>query len=101
MSFDKKKDIIERRRQYVKKWRLDHTDLRNRSRQRNYDKCRDGFNKFKKWDQEDDILVLKHEYCDREIHRMIGRSVASIQARRSKLKSGVLPIGGIPQYLLG
>lgn len=39
-----------------------------------------------KWTEDDLMAVLAHEVPDRELSKMIGRSLESIQVMRSKLK---------------
>ena len=39
-------------------------------------------------------MITLHEEADRKIAERLGRSVRSIQIRRSRLKSGVIPYNG-------
>lgn len=64
------------------KWRKS----KNRQRKRYYDKTSNAANKGERWTQQEIDLVLKHEITDMELSRLIGRTVASIQSLRCKLK---------------
>lgn len=43
-------------------------------------------NKYKKWTKHEDKLVLEHYVFDLHLASMLGRSIESVQARRSRLK---------------
>lgn len=60
---------------------------RNRQRKVNYD--RDGSdrrNSYKPWLRYEVEMILDKKYSDREIARIIGRSVEAIQVKRCSLK---------------
>ena len=40
----------------------------------------------KRWDEQEDVLVLLHHFTDTELAYLIDRSVSSIQKRRGRLK---------------
>lgn len=53
----------------------------------------DGVSK-RRYSPEDDEVIMLHEETDRKIAEKLGRSVRSIQIRRSRLKSGIIPYNG-------
>lgn len=59
-------------------------DMKRRYRERT------GSGKFgyKKWEPEEDNIILYSDLSDRELGMMLRRSVGSIQHRRSRLKGG-------------
>lgn len=60
---------------------------RNRQRKINYD--RDGSdrrNSNKRWSNHEIDMILECELTDREVARIIGRSVKAIQIKRARLK---------------
>ena len=60
---------------------------RNRQRKINYD--RDGSdrrNSRKRWSNHEIDMILERELTDREVARIIGRSVSAIQIKRARLK---------------
>lgn len=55
---------------------------------RNYrKKTGSGKYQFREWDFVEDAMVLRHDISDRELSKIIQRSVTAIQIRRSRLKS--------------
>jgi len=79
-----------------KNWRLKNPEKRNAERKRYYDQFQYGNIKaFTRWTQKEDRLVLRSRLLDRDIHLKIGRSVKSIQVRRSKLKKKMIETFGI------
>lgn len=79
--------------QINKRWRIRHPHLRNEGKKRNYAKTafNNRNNQYHYTDVED-YLVLNSSCIDRELHRILGRSVQSIQVRRWRLrKNGALP----------
>lgn len=60
---------------------------RNACKRRYYRKTQKGGAR-RRWTKEEDAIVLEHAHTDTEISEMIGRSVCSIQVRRSRLVSG-------------
>ena len=58
--------------------------MRNEQRKRNYSQTAQY--KRRDWIPEEDEAVLKQDITDRELSKIISRSVQSIQIRRSRLK---------------
>lgn len=59
---------------------------RNRHRKNNYQKTREGaYNARQEWTVDEMEMILSSSLCDREISKIIGRSVQAIQMKRSKL----------------
>ena len=70
-----------------KEWRAKNPDKRNEGKKRNYSKtARGNSNAGSIYTCAEDTLVLESSLTDRELHSIIGRSVQSIQDRRSRLK---------------
>lgn len=60
---------------------------RNRQRKINYD--RDGSdrrNSYKRWSNDEIDMILEGKLTDREVARIIGRSVKAIHVKRARLK---------------
>ena len=55
-------------------------------RKRYYDKTTNQRNSRKKWTQYEIETILDHEKTDSELSKNLGRSVRSIQVKRSRLK---------------
>lgn len=75
------------RKYYERKGKLEeYRKIRERWKQR-YRK-RTGSDSYipREWDFIDDALVLKHDIPDRELAKVLNRSVTAIQTRRSRLK---------------
>ncbi len=81
---------------YNRRWRQRNPEKWQESKQINYSQTACGnFNEGKRFDQHDDFLVLTSSCTDRELHFIIGRSVQSIQIRRSRLKKKLVETGGV------
>lgn len=79
-----------------KRWKRRNPQKVQEAKQRNYKQTAVGnFNEGRWFDQHDDLLVLNSSCSDRELHSIIGRSVQSIQIRRSKLKRRLAATGGV------
>jgi len=79
-----------------KAWRLRNPKIRNEGKKRNYNQTsNNNTNHYIRWNQYDDYLVLNSDMSDRDLHHVIGRSVQSIQVRRTKLKYSLVEMGGI------
>ena len=61
---------------------------RNSQKRRYYGKTSKSENYHQRWTLKEIEIVLKHEFTDNEISKMIGRSVASIQTCRNRYKGG-------------
>jgi hypothetical protein len=69
-------------------WRKKNPKKRNEERKKNYSQTNINCpNATKKWELFEEILVLKRDKTDRELHIALGRSVQAIQVKRSKLKA--------------
>lgn len=73
---------------YFLKWRKAHRKNRNALRKRNYDKSKPPVRTCVAWAGiEDDIIIWwRCSYTDKELSKLLGRSVQAIQQRRYKLK---------------
>ena len=70
-----------------KRWRLTHPAKRQAGKKRNYDlSATNNANNYQHYTTREDTLILTSRLTDRELHRVIGRSVQAIQIRRCKLK---------------
>ena len=70
-----------------KRWRLTHPAKRQEGKKRNYaSSATNNANNYQHYTPREDTLILTSPLTDRELHRVIGRSVQAIQIRRSKLK---------------
>ena len=68
-----------------KRWRLRHTDARNKIRLEYYRKHNYGYGK-RKYTIEEVLLILAHIIPDVELGKKISRSVEAIQITRYKVK---------------
>lgn len=51
-----------------------------------YNKTTNAKNRYSRWSKEEDNLVIKHNIPDRELSKILGRSMKAINVRRAKLK---------------
>jgi hypothetical protein len=73
--------------EYNKTWRHRHPSIRNRGKTSYYRRlAKNRINKGKRWSKKHKRLVIAHEYTDRLLAQMLGRSVQAIQILRTKLK---------------
>lgn len=80
--------------QWNKTWRKNHPDGWNKSKQRYYAKTggpENNHNYKERYSKYENQLILEHELTDHELHKIIGRSVKSIQVQRWKLKKILQP----------
>ena len=61
-------------------------ETRYKQRLRYYRRFQNAPNKGARWSDEDINLVLAHEFPDRELSKLLGRSIASIQICRARHK---------------
>ena len=76
-----------------KEWRRTHPEACLAMKLRNYAQTgspEKNENWGQRWTSREDIAALNKEIPDRELHRLLGRSVQAIQIRRSSLRK--LPI---------
>lgn len=79
------------------RWRRKNRDIYQKQKNRYYRKTAYAINHHKRWEPEEDSIVLKKwpfpsDLTDHKISKIIGRSVNSIQNRRHKLKNKTFPI---------
>ncbi len=77
----------ERKREYSRQFRKDNRERMNEYNRMYYAKTEDAINKNMLWTQEEIEAILAHEVSDTELSAQLGRSVKSIQVKRSKLKA--------------
>lgn len=75
MSY-RKKDYAD-----IEKWRNTVTTYNRKY----YQATSNARNSYKKWTQEEDRIVLEHTIPDREISKLLGRSMKAIAQRRHNL----------------
>ena len=75
---------------YNKTWRYKHPEKRYANKNKYYGKTSYSRNCGARWTQAEKELVIKHELSDRELSAILGRSMASIQMQRHKLKGVML-----------
>ena len=77
-----------------KLWRQLYPQKWNEMKKRNYSKTAVGnANHRQLYTDHEDSLILDPPGTDRELHKMIGRSIQAIQGRRVKLKKKWLEVG--------
>lgn len=74
---------------YNKKWRLSNPEGRNLDRKKYYNKSSYAKNYYRRWVWEEIQLILYSRLTDSKLSSILGRSVASIQIKRSKHKKEV------------
>lgn len=63
-----------------------YNEWSKRNRKKNYDKTnKNGVNRHARWDKESIKIIMLHDIHDREISKIIGRTVRAIQGKRCKL----------------
>lgn len=71
-----------------KKWRRGHRELFNGLKKRNYQKGRkNDYCSRLAWTDQDERFIVESDLTDRQLAEKIGRSVAAIQIKRSRLRS--------------
>jgi hypothetical protein len=60
-------------------------DERNRQRKNNYDQTRGGYKSGKRWSYKDEENLLCSRSTDRQLSKLIGRSVQAIQLKRVRM----------------
>lgn len=65
-----------------------YREARNRQKRRYYGKTAHKYGS-RRWTQEEKEIILRHELTDMKISRIIKRSVAAIQCKRSLLKGNI------------
>lgn len=70
-----------------KQYRLEHTEMRNKSRRRYYTKHRHNKTRSgQSWTEEEKIMVLLHAFTDVALSKLLHRTVQAIQLQRYKLR---------------
>ncbi|MBR9682622.1 MAG: hypothetical protein GOV02_03015 [Candidatus Aenigmarchaeota archaeon] len=72
-----------------KRWRVKHPDIWQAGKKKYYDQFHPTINKCQLYTADEDALIITSELSDRDLHGCLGRSVAAIQNRRSKLRKRV------------
>lgn len=78
---------------FQKKYRSHHPEKRNKERKENYDRgAQYDYNSHKKYSKQEEELILKSKKTDRELAKVMSRSVKAIQAKRARMKkeSGII-----------
>lgn len=74
---------------YDKKWRQEHPEVRNRQRQRHYAKFQNRANDRKRWTEEElAMIIAPNRPCDRDLVKILERSMGAIQRMRAKVRRG-------------
>ena len=61
----------------------------NRQQRKYYRETANAENRYKKWTKEEIKLILEHKISDREISKLIMRSMKSIVMKRTKIKKEI------------
>lgn len=78
---------------YKKRFRSRNPDKRNKERKENYDRgAKYDYCSRVSYSKREDELILKFKGTDRELAKLIGRSVKGIQVRRTRIKKESLII---------
>lgn len=56
----------------------------NSQRRKYYKKTAYAINHRKKWNEEEIKIIMEHKICDRDISKLLGRSMNAIQVKRAK-----------------
>ena len=77
------------RGEYIKKFRASHVDRRNEERRKNYAIGRRYIiHSRRRWTNSDIEMLLNFNGTDRQLSKIIGRSVQAIQVKRVLIKRG-------------
>lgn len=68
----------------MERYILEHPEKRNEYRKRNYQQTQNAPNHRKPWTTKEIEYVLRHDLIDRELSKILGRSVQSIQVVRCR-----------------
>ncbi len=72
-----------------KKWRKNHPEIWGKGKQRYYNQFNNNnAQRREKWTAGDINLIIEKETSDRNLSKLLGRSVLAIQVKRSSLKNG-------------
>lgn len=72
-----------------KKWKLKNTDKVNEYKKKNYAQTQNAKYAFKRWTPKDIKMIMDREYTDRELSKILGRSMESIQVKRAKVNKAL------------
>jgi hypothetical protein len=72
-----------------KKWRTTHPKVRDAEKRRYYRKSAWAPNRYRRWTWEEIQLILYSRLTDSKLSKKLGRSVGSIQIKRSKYNKEV------------
>ena len=84
---------------HQKKFRSRNPKKRNKYRKENYDKgAKYNYCSHRGYLKQEEELILKSKETDRELAKLIGRSVKAIQAKRAKMKkNSILIVENTPE----
>jgi len=72
-----------------KRWRLNNPEGRNKERKNNYKKTqgkdKNALNRCRWSEEECHLILVRKGMNDRQLHKLLGRSVQAIQVKRTKL----------------
>lgn len=72
---------------YQKKFRSRNPEKRNKERKENYDRgAKYNYSSYVGYSKQEEKIILEFKGTDRELAKLIGRSVRAIQAKRVKIK---------------
>lgn len=82
-----------------KKWKRNNPEAVKAMKQKYYDKSTGSKYSYYRWDDWENKKIKDPAYSDTALHKLLGRSVRSIQVQRSKLrKQGhIIPYKGTPK----
>lgn len=81
---------------YQKKFRSHNPEKRNNDRKKNYDRGAEyDYCSRMSYSKQEEKLILKFKGTDRELAKLIGRSVKAIQAKRARMKKLGLIVEGV------
>lgn len=79
-----------------KRWRRENRARYEKAKQRYYAQFVDGaFERYARWEPEDEARVVAHAVPDRELAAELGRTVQAIQVRRARIKRERRELGAL------
>ena len=73
----------------AKRWKLKNTDKVNASKKRNYAQTQNAVCSYKRWTPQEIEMILDSKLTDRELAKLLGRSMQSIQVKRAKVNKAL------------
>jgi len=78
---------------------------RNRSKEESrrmnikyYNKTSNAYNSKNLFDEKELLLIWQHNITDRELSKLIGRSMMGIQIARSRMRTGIIKVDWLSNY---